>query len=65
MRSLRAPAKKAFLGLAMRDVATACDLLRPIWERTRGADGYVLIEVDPHLAHLPTASIAEATILHE
>jgi transaldolase len=57
--------KTAFLGLAMRDAATACDLLRPIWEGTRGADGYVSIEVDPNLAHVPTASIAEATILHE
>ena len=57
--------KRLFLGLAMRDVATACDLLRPIWERTEGGDGYVSIEVDPNLAHVPTASIHEATMLHE
>ena len=30
-------AKRAFLALAMRDVANACDLLRPVWERTEGA----------------------------
>ncbi len=43
-------AKRAFLALAMRDVALACDLLRPVWERSRGGDGYVSIEVDPNLA---------------
>jgi transaldolase len=57
--------KQAFLRLAMRDVVTACDLLRPIWERTEGGDGYVSIEVDPNLAHVTTASIHEATMLHE
>jgi transaldolase len=57
--------KRVFLGLAMRDVATACDLLRPIWERTKAGDGYVSIEVDPNLAHDTTATIDEATMLHE
>jgi transaldolase len=57
--------KRLFLGLAMRDVATACDLLRPIWERTRAGDGYVSIEVDPNLAHDTTATVDEATMLHE
>jgi transaldolase len=57
--------KQAFLRLARRDVAAACDLLRPIWERTSGGDGYVSIEVDPNLAHVATASISEATLLHE
>jgi transaldolase len=42
-------AKHVFLALTMRDVADACDLLRPVWERTNGRDGYVSIEVDPHL----------------
>ena len=57
--------KQAFLRLAMRDVATACDLLRPIWELTAGGDGYVSIEVDPNLANVTTATIHEATMLHE
>jgi transaldolase len=43
-------AKRVFLDLAMRDVSTACDVLRPVWETTEGRDGYVSIEVDPHLA---------------
>jgi transaldolase len=58
-------AKRIFLALAMRDVANACDVLRPVWEETGGRDGYVSIEVDPHLAHDTEATIAEATLLHD
>ena len=49
----------------MRDVASACDLLRPVWNRTRGGDGYVSIEVDPSLAHDTPATIAQAMHFHE
>ena len=58
-------AKRIFLALAMRDVANACDLLRPVWERTKARDGYVSIEVDPNLAHDTQATIDEATQLHD
>jgi transaldolase len=58
-------ATRVFLSLAMRDVANACDLLRLVWEQTEGRDGYVSIEVDPHLARDPEATIAEATLLHD
>jgi transaldolase len=54
-----------FHALAMRDVATACDLLRPVWEKTRGHDGYVSIEVDPTLAADTSGSIAQAIHFHE
>ena len=57
--------ESVFLELAMRDVTNACDLLRPVWERTGGADGYVSIEVDPHLAADTEATIAQATHFHE
>jgi transaldolase len=57
--------KSVFLALAMRDVSTACDLLRPVWDMTEGADGYVSIEVDPNLADNTQATIDEATLLHE
>jgi transaldolase len=56
--------KSVFLGLAMRDVATACEILRPIWEWRGGGDGYVSIEVDPSLAADTSATIEEATMLH-
>jgi transaldolase len=58
-------AKSVFLELAMRDVTTACDLLRPVWERREGRDGYVSIEVDPNLADDTEATIAQATHFHE
>jgi transaldolase len=60
-----ADAKSVFLELAMRDVTTACDLLRPVWKRTQGGDGYVSIEVDPNLAGDTAATIAQATHFHE
>ncbi len=56
--------KHLFLELVMRDVANACDLLRPVWERTAGGDGYVSIEVDPNLANDTEATIDEAAMLH-
>jgi len=58
-------AKSVFLELAMRDVATACDLLRPVWERTEAGDGYVSIEVDPNLADDTEGTLAQATHFHE
>lgn len=60
-----AEARSVFLELAMRDVATACDLLRPVWNRTQGGDGYVSIEVDPGLADDTAATIAQAIHFHE
>ena len=42
---------EAFFALAMDDIRAACDLMRPIWERTAGVDGWVSLEVDPTLAY--------------
>ena len=58
-------AKRAFLSLAMRDVRNACDVLRPVWDRTAHHDGYVSIEVDPNLAYDAEATVREAIELHE
>jgi transaldolase len=58
-------ARSVFLALAMRDVTEACDLLRPVWERTEAGDGYVSIEVDPVLADDTEATVAQATHFHE
>jgi transaldolase len=58
-------AMSVFLELAMRDVTTACDLLRPVWERTEAGDGFVSIEVDPSLADDTEGTIAQATHFHE
>jgi len=58
-------AEGIFLSLALHDVAAACDLLRPVWERTESVDGYVSIEVEPTLAADTEATIAQATRFHE
>lgn len=42
------------------DVRDACDVLRPVYDRTNGQDGRVSIEVDPRMAHDTAATIAEA-----
>lgn len=46
--------------LALPDIADAADLLRPVYERTDGVDGYVSLEVNPKLAYDTTATIVEA-----
>jgi len=63
--STEGDAESVFLSLALRDVAAACDLLRPVWERTETRDGYVSIEVEPTLAADTEATIAQATHFHE
>ena len=56
---------KAIFGeLAYEDIRRACDLLRPVWERTDGVDGYVSLEVDPTLAYDREASYRDAMRFH-
>ena len=57
--------KEIFLHLAVRDVSSALDLLRPVWDEGSGRDGYVSIEVDPNLAYDTEATVVEAARLHE
>jgi transaldolase len=45
------------------DVRWACDVLRPVYDRTDGLNGRVSIEVDPRLASQTEATIAEAKAL--
>ena len=37
--------------LVIKDIQDACDVLRPVFDQTKGVDGYVSLEVSPHLAH--------------
>ena len=39
--------REGFFALAVEDVKRACDLLRPVWERTDGVDGFVVPARDP------------------
>jgi transaldolase/glucose-6-phosphate isomerase len=49
-----------FLALAITDIQHAADILRPVHERTGGADGYVSLEVPPEAAHGTERSTALA-----
>jgi transaldolase len=53
-----------FEALAIEDVQTACDILKPLYEQTGGLDGRVSIEVSPGRAHDTAGTIAEARHLH-
>jgi len=57
--------KEVFFALAVQDIKRACDLLRPVWERTDGVDGFVSIEVDPDLAYERDATFEQARLLTE
>jgi transaldolase len=58
-------AREIFFRLAEEDVRDGCDVLRPVWERTDGRDGYVSIEVDPWLAYDTEGTFDQAIALHE
>ena len=46
--------------VVIQDIRTVADLLRPIYDRTEGKDGYVSLEVSPELANDTDGTIAEA-----
>jgi transaldolase len=54
------PPKELYEALAITDIQAAADLLQPIYEQTRGRDGYVSLEVSPTLADATGGTIAEA-----
>jgi transketolase len=51
--------------LIVSDIQSACDILRPVYDRTSGLDGYVSLEISPHLAYHAEASIHTARRLFQ
>ena len=51
---------EVFIALASDDIRDACDLMRPVWDRTDGLDGWVSMEVDPTLAYETTKTFEQA-----
>jgi transaldolase/glucose-6-phosphate isomerase len=49
-----------FEKLAVEDIRSATDVLRPVFDATHGADGFVSIEVSPYLATDTQGTIDEA-----
>lgn len=52
--------KTIYETLSQRDVQDAADVFRSLYDKTDGRDGYVSLEVNPHLAHDAIGTIAEA-----
>jgi transaldolase len=52
--------KTIYESISRRDVQSAADEFRPLYDRTDGADGYVSLEVNPHLAHDTAGTLEEA-----
>jgi transaldolase len=51
--------------LTVADVQMAADVFRPLYERLDGRDGFVSLEVNPHLARDTEGTVAEARQLWE
>ena len=49
--------------LSQQDVQVAADQFRPLYDRTSGGDGYVSLEVNPHLAYDTLGTIEEGSRL--
>jgi transaldolase len=49
--------------LMVKDITLACDALRPVYDRSAGADGFASIEVAPSLAGDVAASVEQAVRL--
>jgi transaldolase len=52
--------EEIFEDLAVADIQQACDLFKPVYDKTQGADGYVSLEVNPHLARNTQGTLEEA-----
>ena len=57
------PAAELYDTLVADDIRTAADSLLAVYANSDAAEGYVSLEVSPHLAHDSTATVAEAVRL--
>src|SRR5450631_4239405 len=54
------PIAELFEHLAIADIQNAADVLRPVYDRLKGEDGFVSLEVSPYLAMDTKGTITEA-----
>ncbi|HKV45396.1 MAG TPA: transaldolase [bacterium] len=59
LRAGRASVAAAYETLVAEDITAACDILRPTFDQTGGADGFVSVEVSPLLARDTAGTIQE------
>lgn len=55
--------EEIFFGFALKDIKRAADMLKPVFEASKGDDGFVSLEVSPHLANDTNGTILQATEL--
>jgi len=53
-------AQEIYEQLTLDDIRMAADVMRPVYEESGGVDGYISLEVNPHLAHDKQGTINEA-----
>ena len=53
-----------FFDLALEDLTRAADLFRPVYDETKGVDGWVSLEVSPLLAYDTATTLKAAKDLH-
>ncbi len=56
--------KDVFYELAIKDIQDAADLLLPVYQESKGSDGFVSMEVDPSFAYKIKETIKEAEELY-
>jgi transaldolase len=49
-----------FWDIAIKDIQRAADIFKPVYERSKGTDGFVSLEVSPHLARDTDGTIKQA-----
>ncbi|HEY5463143.1 MAG TPA: transaldolase [Hanamia sp.] len=52
--------EEIFFGFAASDIQRATDILKPVYDEANGTDGFVSLEVSPHLANDTEGSIKQA-----
>jgi transaldolase len=58
-------AQEIYEALTVKDVQDACDILKPIYDQSKGIDGFVSLEVSPYLARDTEGSMNEARRLYK
>jgi len=59
MASEKKDVNTIYEAISQQDVQNAADVFRPLYEKTKGEDGYVSLEVNPHLANDTKGTIEE------
>lgn len=52
--------EEIFFGFATNDIQRAADILKPVYDKAKGTDGFVSLEVSPHLANDTEGTVKQA-----